>query len=391
MFCFNVLIKCMKILHLADLHIGKKLNGLSMSDSQKYVLKQAIDLVFKQNIQSVLIAGDIFDKPIPSVEALNLFSWFLQELAKFKVKIYIVTGNHDSIERLSFLSSFLKKSNIFIASEFSGQIESFSLNCDVEIFLLPYIIPYSVKKFFPNEKIQNTNDAFNLIIKNCKLNKDKINILLCHQFVFAKNSKLILNENEIKSVGLTDGIDYKIFKKFDYCALGHLHCAQKVASDTIRYSGSVLKYSFSEIHHKKVFNVINIEDKNNIKTEFYPILPLFEMKEYKGYIDEFLSEEFYSKINKNDYIKFVLLDEYVLDAKKKLSFIYPNIVMIEFENVFNKQNSFEFRTDFDKQKSMFEHFLDFFEIQTNIKPDSSKEKIIKEIVKLVKEDSKCDL
>ncbi len=378
----------MKFLHLADLHIGKKVNGFSMIDDQKFVLEQVFDVVVEEKIDSILISGDVFDRSIPNISSLDVFGEFLSKISELKVKIFIISGNHDSQERLSYLSSFLVKSNIFISPNFEGFIKKISLNKDFDIFLMPYLHPSLIKKYFPNDKISSYNEAFEVLLANTKIDKKKINIILAHQFVAKSYDEIIKSEGEEINVGGLDMINPNLFSDFDYCALGHLHCPQSVLGDKVRYGGSILKYSFSEINQKKVFTIVDIKSKNDIKISFKEIKFLHEMKEYKGFIDEFLDEKFYSKIDKNDYIKFTLKDESVLDAKKKLNSIYPNIMLLEFDNSLtrnlNSALGCDVNLNFAKNKNIFEHFCDFYELQTGSKLDETKEKIVLDVVQNLK-------
>ena len=378
----------MKFLHLADLHIGKKVNGFSMIDDQKFVLEQVFDLVVEEKIDSILISGDVFDRSIPNISSLDVFGEFLSKISELKVKIFIISGNHDSQERLSYLSSFLVKSNIFISPNFEGFIKKISLNKDFDIFLMPYLHPSLIKKYFPDDKISSYNEAFEVLLANTKIDKNKINIILAHQFVAKSYDEIIKSEGEEINVGGLDMINPNLFSDFDYCALGHLHCPQSVLGDKVRYGGSILKYSFSEINQKKVFTIVDIKSKNDIKISFKEIKFLHEMKEYKGFIDEFLDEKFYLKINKNDYIKFTLKDESVLDAKKKLNSIYPNIMLLEFDNSLTRNLNSALGCDVNlnlaKNKNIFEHFCDFYELQTGLKLDKTKEKIVLDVVQNLK-------
>ncbi len=378
----------MKFLHLADLHIGKKVNGFSMIDDQKFVLEQVFDVVVEEKIDSILISGDVFDRSIPNISSLDVFGEFLSKISELKVKIFIISGNHDSQERLSYLSSFLVKSNIFISPNFEGFIKKKSLNKDFDIFLIPYLHPSLIKKYFPDDKISSYNEAFEVLLANTKIDKKKINIILAHQFVAKSYDEIIKSEGEEINVGGLDMINPNLFSDFDYCALGHLHCPQSVLGDKVCYGGSILKYSFSEINQKKVFTILDIKSKNDIKISFKEIKFLHEMKEYKGFIDEFLDEKFYSKINKNDYIKFILKDESVLDAKKKLNSIYPNIMLLEFDNSLtrnlNSALGCDVNLNFAKNKNIFEHFCDFYELQTGSKLDETKEKIVLDVVQNLK-------
>lgn len=375
----------MKILHLADLHFGKKVNDFCMLKEQEHVLGQAYKLIEKENIETILIAGDIFDRPIPPIGALELFDDFLNKLNKLSKKVFIISGNHDNNERLSYMSNLLSKSNIYIAKPYCGKIEKFELSKNIDIYLMPYLYPALIKKYYKEAEIKTYNDAIKIVVDDIKLNKNKFNILVAHQFVNSSKDT-ILSQSEEKSVGTIDEINYKIFEKFDYTALGHLHCPQKCTLDKIRYSGSILKYSFSEINQKKHFVVIDVNNNKEMNLNYYPIHFLHEMKEYKGYIEDFLNKDFYKNIDTNDYIHFILQDEYVLDAKKKLSIIYPNIMLLEFDNEFTKNINSQISSTSIKDKNIYEHFCDFYEKQTNIHLDETKDNIIKNILN---EELKC--
>lgn len=367
----------MKILHLADLHIGKKVNDFCMLKEQKFVLEQAVELIKNKKIESVLIAGDVFDKPIPSIGALELFNWFLKELNSLKIKTCIISGNHDNMDRLSYLSDFLEQSNIFISKSFDGKIQKVELGSKINVYLIPYLYPALVKKYYQDYEIKNYNDALKLVVDDIEIDKNKINIALAHQFVLGGEMPE-LSQSEQKSVGGIDEISYKIFNKFDYTALGHLHCPQKCGNEKIRYAGSILKYSFSEINQKKSFCVLDVEDE--ITLEFYPINFLHEMNQYCGYLEEFLSKDFIQNHRTDDYIHFILKDEYVIDAKKKLSLIYPNIMLLEFDNEFTRNLNAVYNADINHQKTIDKYFEEFYKLQTNQELDKDKIKIIGKIL-----------
>ncbi len=373
----------MKILHLADLHLGKKINDFSLISDQKYVLNQAIELIISDNISVVLISGDVFDRSVPSLEALDLFGDFLLNLKKMGVKCFIISGNHDNSERLSYLSDLIKSSNIFISKCFSGDIEVYNLDDGINIYLMPYLYPAIIRKFYSDIKVSDYNGAIKKVIDNTKVDSKKINIILAHQFVVSEN--IVFSDSEQLSIGGVDAISPNVFEKFDYVALGHLHCPQKVSYDKVRYGGSILKYSFSEINQRKLFTVLDVKNKDEILFEFHDIKFLHELKIYKGYIEDFLKEDFYLKINTDDYIQFVLFDDYVVDAKKKLQAIYPNILSLEFDNQFtrsldNFSNSFA-----GKNKSVAEHFLDFYNMQYGEDIDDIKKEIVLNISNNLKE------
>ena len=369
----------MRSLHLADLHLGKKVNDFCMLNEQKYVLNQAIELVKKENIKAVLIAGDVFDRPIPNIPSLELFDFFLKELNSLSIKVLIVSGNHDNMDRLAYLSDFLDKSDVYISKSFDGKIKNILLDGNINVYLMPYLYPAMIRKYYDNFEIKNYNDAISLVVDDIKTDENKVNILVAHQFVVGSDLPL-LSQSENKSVGGVDEVSYKIFDKFDYVALGHLHCPQKCSSDFIRYAGSILKYSFSEINQNKSFVVLDIKGKNDIKLDFYPIKTIHQLKEYRGKIDEFLSEDFYKNIDTDDYIHFILEDEYVLDAKKKLSLIYPNIMLLEFDNSFTRSSAIQNSFVVNQDKSLYEHFLDFYKFKTGDDLTKEKQKIVADII-----------
>ncbi len=379
----------MKFLHLADLHIGKKVNDISMIQEQKNALNQALNLIDRDDIDFVIVAGDVFDRPIPSISALEVFSDFLVEIEKRNKKIFIISGNHDNLERLSYLSKLLKKNNIYFSDTFNGKLEKFELENNVNIFLLPYLYPAIIRKFYPKAEINNYTDAIKTVIGNTNLDKEKFNILVAHQFVCDCENEYIQSDSEEKSVGGVDIVESSVFEDFDYVALGHLHCPQKIKKEKIRYSGSLLKYSFSEINQKKVFTIVEINDKKEINISFEKIDFLHEMKEYKGYIEEFLNSDFYSKIKTDDYIHFILKDEEVIDAKKKLSLIYPNIMLLDFDNIFTRSSNVVFNLKNTKNKTILEHFEDFYKLQSEKEIDENKKEIL---IKLInsKGETECD-
>lgn len=377
----------MKILHLADLHIGKKVNDFCMLSEQEYVLNQACELIENEQIEAVLICGDVFDKPIPTISALELFDSFLSRLTKLKTKVFIISGNHDNMDRISYLGGLLNQSGVYVSKSYTGNISKIFLNENIDIYLMPYLYPALVKKYHPDKEINNYNDAIKAVVDNINIDKNKFNIILAHQFVLGGDSELVLSESEQKSVGGIDEISYKIFDKFDYSALGHLHCPQKCKNNRVYYAGSILKYSFSEINQKKKFCILEIDNNKKLNQKFVPINFLHEYREYRGYIDEFLNKEFYEKVNVNDYIHFTLLDESVIDAKKKLSLIYPNIMLLEFDNSYTRNLSSSAIKNIEASKTIYEHFCDFYKSQLSVEIDSEKKEIVK---KILNEELECD-
>ena len=243
---------------------------------------------------------------------------------------------------------------------------------------MPYLYPAQIRKFYPDIKISDYNCAIKAVIDDVNIDKNKINIILAHQFVTSDN--IILSDSEQHSVGGIDAVSPNVFEKFDYVALGHLHCPQKVLSDKIRYGGSILKYSFNEVNQKKLFTVLNIDKYNKISFEFHEIEFLHDLKIYKGFIRDFLKEEFYLNINKDDYIQFVLFDDYVTDAKKKLSAIFPNILFLGFDNKFTKAINSPPSAFIGEDKNISEHFFDFYKLQCDGDIDDEKRKILSDML-----------
>lgn len=356
-------------MHLGDLHIGKRVNEFPMIEDQKEILKQIIEIAKSQNVDGVLIAGDVYDKTIPSIEAIELFENFICQLAQLQIPTYIVSGNHDSSERLSTFSDLISQSKIYFSKNYNGNIEPISQN-NIDIWLLPFIRPADVRRFFPDIEIGSYNDAVKNVVDNLKIDQSKTNILVAHQFVTANGKSPELSDSETSSLGTLDNIDFKIFDKFDYVALGHIHKPQSMGRKEVRYCGSPLKYSFSEVNQNKSISIINFNDKKEIKIDTIPLKPIRDMKEIKGKLDELLQME-----KDESYMHITLSDTNVIDAKNKLETVFPNIMKLDFEEYYSLSKDKKSLKNL-KDKSMFEHFSEFFEKQT-------KEKLTKKEIEIV--------
>lgn len=350
----------MKIIHLSDLHIGKKVNGYSMIDDQKYILNDILSKIDDIKPNMIFIAGDVYDKNIPPIEAVELFDEFLTELVNRKLKVFIIYGNHDSAERISFANKILKNNDIYISPIFDGKIENIDLKCDcgdVSIYLLPFIKPITVKRYYEEEDIKDYNDAVKVVLEDLKIDEKKINIILAHQFLTGSEK----SESEELAIGGLDNVDVSLFDKFDYVALGHLHKPQKLIRETVRYSGTPLKYSLSEINHKKSITEIEINSKDDIKIILHPLTPKRDVREIKGKYKDLIKEENYKNTNLDDYVSIVLTDkDEIINAGPVLNDIYKNVMKISYEN----QNK-DLKDDFDgqhkvEQKSVLEIFDELF-------------------------------
>lgn len=381
----------MKLMHLSDLHLGKLILEQSMIDDQKYILNQIIDIVKKEQVDIVLIAGDVYDKSIPTIEAVNLFSDFLTRLYKLKVLVFVISGNHDSKDRLSFGNELFVDNGIYIEGIFNGNLRCETINDKdgkLNIYMLPFIKPVEVKRFYPDEIIDTYEDAIKCILKHSSINKSERNIILVHQFVTSLGEDVIRSDSESISLGGIDNIDVTLFKDFDYVAMGHIHGPQKVGRETARYSGSPLKYSFSEVNQKKSVCIIEFNSKEDINISKIPLIPIRDMRVIKGPFDKLISKEIVNLENKNDYLDVVLTDDdYIINAIGKLRKFYPNILKLEYENKISS-NEVSDNIDIDKSNmSPIDLFSEFYKMQNGIELPAKKRKIIEEVIKEVNDEA----
>lgn len=322
----------MKFFHLADLHIGKTVHGVSMLEDQKFILDEICSLAEKEKPDAVLICGDIYDKPAASAGAVALLDDFLTRLAGTGAEIMIISGNHDSGERVGFGSDLLVKSGVHIAGVYTGATKQVTLSDEygeVTFTLLPFIKPSFVKAVYPDDDTSDYNAAIKTAVSKIPLNPEKRNVILSHQFLTGS----VTSDSEEHSVGGLDNVDASIFDEFDYVAMGHIHRPQKLLRETLRYSGSPLKYSFSESPYDKWIPFVKMGEKGNIEIEKLPLHPLRDMKVIKGEYSTLMSQEYRSTVGKDDYIKAILTDEdEIPGAVGRLRTAYPNILSLQYEN-----------------------------------------------------------
>lgn len=370
----------MKILHLSDLHFGKRLNNFSLLEDQIYVNQQIFQLAKNQKIDAVIIAGDIFDKSIPSADAVQLFDEFLNFWAELNLPIFIISGNHDSAERLSFGLNIFSHNNIYISPVYNGEIKSITLKDNygnINFYLLPFLKPSMVRPFFPDEEIKSHTQALKIALKNLPLNKDERNILIAHQFV----TGAVVSDSEEINVGGLDNIDAHIFDDFDYVALGHIHTPQAILRDTIRYCGSLLKYSFSEANQQKSATIIDITTKEQINITTFPIKPLHDMRKIKGSYAELTNRQNYINTNTDDYIFATLTDEEdIPDAISRLRSIYPNIMQLEYDNKRTRTNQIIDTSDINSLKTPIEFFNEFYQLQNNQSLNDAQMQIMQDLI-----------
>ena len=371
----------MKIMHLADLHIGKRVNEFAMLEEQQYILRQILRNIDEEKPQVIIIAGDVYDKPIPTAEAVELLDYFLEQLLRRNLVVLMIYGNHDSPERLSFGANIFGKCNLHISPIYDGEIKQVEVIDEygpVIFHLLPFIKPAHVKNIFRTKKdmIESYTDAIKVALSQNSLDKTKRNILITHQFV----TGALRTESEDISVGGSDNVDASVFEAFDYVALGHIHRAQQVGNANICYCGTPLKYSFSESNHKKILKVIEIKDKGTeIDHEAIDLIPFRDMREIKGTYMELTNQAYYRDTNTEDYLHITLTDEEdVVNALAKLRIIYPNIMKLDYDNKRTRANQQLELVEYVESKSPMELFRGFFETQNNQPLNIEQEEYIRQ-------------
>lgn len=355
----------MKFMHLSDLHLGKRVNEFSMIEDQKYILEQILSLLDREAADAVLMAGDIYDKPVPPAEAVQLFDRFLTELADREIPIFAVSGNHDSAERLSFGSRIMSGQNVFISPVYDGSTARFTLTDDwgeVCVHLLPFIRPSAVRRAFEKEEIHTYQDAVQTAVEQIRPDTEVRNLLVAHQFVTGASRC----ESEEITVGGIDNVDAAVFDSFDYVALGHIHSPQHIGRKEVRYCGTPLKYSFSEADQEKSVTVAELREKGNVSVTVYPLRPLRDMRKIRGTYLEVTARSFYQNMNTEDYLHITLTDEDdIPDAMQKLRVIYPNVMRLEYDNRRTREEQDIKITEETVQKSDLELFEEFYELQNN--------------------------
>ena len=323
----------MKFLHLADLHLGKRVNGFSMLEDQAHILRQILAILDDEQPDGVLIAGDVYDKSVPSVEAVGLVDGFLTELRTRGVQVLLISGNHDSPERLAFGGRVMDSCGIHISPVYDGALAPVTLQDafgPVHVWLLPFVKPAHVRRWFPDADIESYTDAVAEAVAHMDIDTAVRNVLVTHQFVTGGTR----SGSEELSVGGTDNVDSGVFAPFDYVALGHLHGAQHIGRETIRYAGSPLKYSFSEARQHKSVTVVTLGEKGDVQVRTVALTPLRELREIRGSYDELTARSFYEHTTyRSDYLHLILTDEQdVFDAMSRLRTIYPYLMTLDYDN-----------------------------------------------------------
>ena len=354
----------MKLIHLSDLHLGKRVNEFSMMEDQEFILTRIINIIDEQKPEGVIIAGDVYDKSVPSAEAVELFDDFLVRLSKRDLKVFVISGNHDSAERIAFGGRLMDKSGIYMSPVYSAEIKPLTFSDEqgeINFYMLPFVKPSGVRRFHPETEITSYTDAVKVVIESMQIDKSARNVLITHQFV----TGALRSESEDISVGGTDNVDASVFADFDYVALGHIHRGQKCGSEFIRYSGTPLKYSFSEADDKKTITVVDIKAKGDVSLDFIPLIPKRDMVEIRGTYQEITLKSFWENTSYNeDYMHITLTDEEdIPDVLTKLRVIYKNIMKLDYDNKRTRAMNEINGAENVEEKTPFQHFSEFYELQ----------------------------
>ncbi|MCH5353332.1 MAG: exonuclease SbcCD subunit D [Acutalibacter sp.] len=370
----------MKLLHLSDLHLGKRVYDFPMLEDQEYILKEILRIVGEEKPDGVLIAGDVYDKSVPAAEAVNLLDWFLRELAGRETAVFLISGNHDSSERLAFASALLRKSRVYISPAYHGDVEPIAMRDEfgeVNFYLLPFLKPGRVRGCFPEEKIDSYTDAVDCAVRHMEIDTARRNVLLTHQFVTGAER----SGSEELSVGGSDNVDVSVFAPFDYVALGHIHGPQNLDGDRVRYCGTPLKYSISEAKHAKSVTVVELGKKGERTVRTIPLSPMRDMLDLKGTYDEVTAREFYQNFDQDAYIRITLTDENdIPDAMGKLRAIYPNLMTIGYDNARTRGGGERLPAEAVDRMSPLELFSAFYQQQNGSKLSEEQEKYLAGLV-----------
>lgn len=380
----------MKLIHISDLHLGKRFNEFPMLADQKYILKQILAIAGQEQADGVIIAGDIYDKPVPPAEAVQVFDGFLTELANQGRKVFAVSGNHDSAERLAFGGQLMRERGVYLSPVYDGSVTRIALSDlfgELFVYLLPFIRPAMVRHAMGDELSQGQPDSYQeavrLALGRLEIDRTKRNVLVAHQFV----AGAARCESEEITVGGIDHVDAELFDPFDYVALGHIHSPQTVGRETVRYCGTPLKYSFSEAAQQKSVSVVEFGKKGDIRIRTVLLKPLHDVREIRGSYLEVTERSFYQGSDTEDYVQITLTDEEdIPDGMQKLRIIYPNLMRLQYDNVRTRANQrIEVPEDMEK-KSELELFEDFYKLQNNQPMKEEQEEYVKQLLRAIREE-----
>ena len=375
----------MKLIHLSDLHLGKKVHEASMLEDQRYILQEILGIIDEEAPEAVLIAGDVYDKSVPSAEAVRLLDDFLVELSRRPLQTCLISGNHDSPERLSFGGRLMEKSGVHIAPVYDGTLTPLTLTDaygPVDIYLLPFLKPAHVRRFFPEREITSYTDAMAAVLEAAEVDTDRRNVLVTHQFVTAGSEQPDRSDSEELSVGGTDNVEACVFDAFDYAALGHIHGPQKVGRETVRYCGTPLKYSFSEAHHRKSVTIVELEEKGTVRVSTRPLTPMRDMVELRGTYNEIMLHSFYDGTSwQDDYIHITLTDEDdIPNAIGKLRAVYRNLLLLSYDNTRTRSSTVVQGAEEMERKTPLMLLEEFYEQQNGLPMNEEQQQFAQKMI-----------
>lgn len=376
----------MKFIHLSDLHLGKRINEYSMLEDQEYILTTIIHIIDEEKPDGILIAGDIYDKSVPGAEVVQLFDDFLYRLSKRKLQVFIISGNHDSPERLAFGGRLMDQSGVHLSPVYDGTVSCVDLEDaygSVHVHMLPFLKPSHVRRFYPEEETGTYTQAIRTALAGSPMDPDGRNVLLTHQFVTGAER----SESEELSVGGADNVDASVFQDFDYVALGHIHRPQNAGSDHIRYCGTPLKYSFSEAGHPKSVTVVELREKGSLSVRTVPLRPRRDLREIRGTYMELTARSFYEGTPVEDYLHITLTDEEdIPDAARRLKVIYPNLMKLDYDNQRTRAHRQSAEAEEAEKKTPLELFMEFYERQNGQPMQKEQQEFSAELIRKIWEE-----
>ncbi len=375
--------KAVKLLHISDLHIGKRLHGYDLIPDQREALSEIVSMAQENKADGVIIAGDVYDKNVPSAEAMSLFSEFIAQLAEIRMPVYIISGNHDNADRISYFSQILSVSGVYVSERFDGRLQTHTVSDEygeLKIHLLPFIKPTHVRPFYPDRKIESYEDAVRAVLENSPIDKNERNVIVTHQFI----AGAVVCDSEERTIGTLEDIPASLFADFDYTALGHLHAPQKVMYDTVRYSGTPLKYSFSEASHKKCALLVEVREKGSVEINKLPITQPHDMREIEGSFEELMDMPY-----SEDYIRAVLTEnELLTDLRVSLQTRFPNLMQLVIRREDRDYEETVAELEMTEKKSASELFFDFYTMRNGAFPDEERMELVRSILEELEGENK---
>lgn len=378
----------MKFAHLSDLHLGIKVDEYSMIEDQKYILEEILQIFDRERPDAVIIAGDVYDKSVPSAEAVALFDAFLVELSRRKLHVFVISGNHDSPERIAFGGRLMQTANVYLSPVYNGTVTPVTLEDaygKIKVWMLPFVKPVHVRKALSDEEIASYTDAMRAAVGQLPIDPGERNVMITHQFV----TGAARTDSEDISIGGTDNVDASVFDAFDYTALGHIHRPQNCGSERVRYSGTPLKYSFSEVNDQKSVTFAELFEKGKIEVKTVDLKPKHDLVEIRGTYEEITLRDFYKDTTyPDDYLHITLTDEEdIPDAIGKLRAIYHNIMKLDYDNRRTRTSDSIGAADVTVEKSPYEYFAELYEKQNNAPMNEAQRKLVTELIEKIWEEN----